>query len=169
MLADLLYKFPGVFYTSSIDFGSCFLTPFETSSAEGSAPVTSRPHRIEPILAQEVEATLEQYIAAGLLQHSTSPYSSSLVVIPTSGGVRITVNDENNNQISTLSQLPSPRMDQVLDSLGSGPGLSLFDLVSSFHQATAHKDTIHITAFCTSTGLYEWLVMPREAVLCLGA
>ena len=33
---------------------------------------------------------------------------------------------------------------------------SLFDLVSSFHQITAHKDTVPLTAFCTPTGLYEW-------------
>ena len=50
-------------------------------------------------------------------------------------------------------------MDQVLDSLGRG--LSLLDLVCSLHQLTAHKDTVHLTAFCTTTGLYEWLVMPQ--------
>ena len=54
-------------------------------------PVTSRPHRINPILAEEVDATLNQYLAVGLVQHSTSPYSNPLVAIPKkSGGVRIT-------------------------------------------------------------------------------
>ena len=38
---------------------------------------------------------------------------------------------------------------------------SLFDLVSSFHQITAHKDTVPLTAFCTCTALYEWLFMPQ--------
>ena len=52
-------------------------------------------------------------------------------------------------------------MDQVLDSLGSGWVFSLFDLVSSFHQIKAHKDTMPLTAFFTPTGLYEWLVMPQ--------
>ena len=33
------------------------------------------------------------------------------------------------NQISKLSQLPIPHVDQVLDSLGSGRVFSLFDLV----------------------------------------
>ena len=50
-------------------------------------------------------------------------------------------------------------MDQVLDSLGRG--LSLLDLVCSLHQLTARKDTVHLTAFCTPMGLYEWLVMPQ--------
>ena len=51
-------------------------------------------------------------------------------------------------------------MDQVLDSLGSGRVFPSFDLVSSFHQRTAHNDTVPLTAFCTPIGLYEWLVMP---------
>ena len=37
----------------------------------------------------------------------------------------------------------------------------LFDLVSSFHQITVHKDTVRLTVFCTPTGLDEWLVMPQ--------
>ena len=65
------------------------------------------------------------------------------------------------NQISKLSQLPISRVDRVLDSLGSGRVISLFDFVSSFHKITAHKDTVPLTAFCTPTCLYEWLVMPQ--------
>ena len=79
-----------MFSTSKTDFGSCSFMPFEISVPEGSAPVTSRPHHINAILAKEVDATLNQYLTAGLIPHSTSPYSSPLVVIPkTSGGVWI--------------------------------------------------------------------------------
>ena len=39
---------------------------------------------------------------------------------------------------------------------------SPFDLVSSFHQIAAHKDTVPLTAFGTPKGLYEWpLIMPQ--------
>ena len=51
-----------------------------------------------------VDATLDQILAAGLIKHSTSPYSSPLVVIPKkSGGVWITLNYKKLNQISKLS------------------------------------------------------------------
>ena len=33
--------------------------------------------------------------------------------------------------------------------------------MSSFHQITVHKDTIPLTAFCTPTRLFEWLVIPK--------
>ena len=38
---------------------------------------------------------------------------------------------------------------------------SLFNLVSSLHQITAHKGKVPLTAFCPLTGLYEWLGMPQ--------
>ena len=82
-----------------------------------------------------------------------------MIIRKKSGGVRITVNYKKLNQISGLSQLPIPRVDQVLDSLAKGRVFFLVDLISSFHQITAHKDTVPLPTFCTPTGLYEWLVM----------
>ena len=78
-----------------------------------------------------------------------------MVVPKKYGGVRITANYKKLNDNSRLRQLPIPRVDQVLDSLGKGRVFSLFDLVSSFHHNTAHKDTVPLTEFCTPTGLYE--------------
>ena len=136
--------------------------PFEISVPEGSAPVTSRPHRINPILAKEVDATLNQYLAVGLTQHSSLRTRARWWSFRRSLEAT-TVNYKKLNKISSLSQLPIPRVDQVLDSLGKGRVFSLFDLVSSFYQITAHKDTVPLTAFCTPTGLYEWLVMPQSS------
>ena len=66
-----------------------------------------------------MDAALNQYFTADLIEHSTSPYSSPLVFIPKkSGGVRFAVNCKKVNQISSLSQLPITRVDQVLHSLG---------------------------------------------------
>ena len=48
-LGDVLCEFPDVFSTSKTDFESCSLMPFEISVPGGIAPVTSRPHRINPI------------------------------------------------------------------------------------------------------------------------
>ena len=92
-LGDVLCKFPNVFSKSKSEFGSCSLVSFVILVAKESAPAMSRPHRINPIMAEEMEVTLDQYLAEGLIQHLTSPYSIPLMVIPReSGGVRITVN-----------------------------------------------------------------------------
>ena len=86
-----------------------------------------------------------------------------MVIPKKSGGVRITVKCKKLNQISELSQLSIPRVYQVPHFLGSGRVFSLFYLVSSCHQINVHKDTVPLPAFCTPTGLYEWLVMPQDS------
>ena len=62
-LGDVLCDIGEVFSNSKTDLGSYSLMPFEISVPEGST---------SPILAKEVVATLNQYLAAGLIQHSTS-------------------------------------------------------------------------------------------------
>ena len=101
-LGEVLWDFPGMFSTSKTGFCCCSLIPFEISVPEGSASVTSLPHRINPIVAKYVYATINQYLAA-----------RPLVVIPkTSGGVGSTVNNHKKlNETSKLNQLPIPRVD----------------------------------------------------------
>ena len=66
----------------------------------------------------------------------------------------ILVNHKKLNKLSILGQLPIPEV-EVLDKLGTGRIFSLFDLVSSFHQISVHKDTIPLVAFCTPTRIFE--------------
>ena len=84
-----------------------------------------------------------------------------VAILKKEGNVQITVNYKKLHAIIFLGQLPIPRVDEVLDSLAKGRKISLFDFVSSFHQINIDKVTIPLTAFCTSTRLFEWLVMPQ--------
>ncbi|CAB1096809.1 unnamed protein product [Ectocarpus sp. CCAP 1310/34] len=139
-----------------------FTQSMASFSSSWQPPVTSRPYRVNLPEAKQVDAILDQYLVAGLIQHSTSPYSSPLVVIPKkSGGVRTTVNYRKLNKLCALSQLPIPRVDDTLDKLLKGRIYSIFDMKSSFHQITVHRDTIPLTAFVTSFGLFAWLKMPQ--------
>ena len=52
-----------------------------------------------------------------------------MVIPKKNGGIRVTVNYKKLNQVRLLGQLPIPRVDEVLDSLGKGQIFSLFDLV----------------------------------------
>ena len=165
-LGDTLIEFTDVSSTSPTEFGSCSLLPFEISVPPDSSQVTSRPYRVSPLVAKQKDTILDEYLAAGLMHHSTLPYAILVVIIPKkSGGIRLTINYKKLNNISILGQLPIPRIDEILDKLGTGRIFSLFDLVSSFHQITVHKDTIPLTAFCTPTRLFEWLVMPQGSSL----
>ena len=161
---DTLAAYANVFSSSKLDYGECSLRPFEIKLPPGTQPIQSRPYRLNSVLSKQVDAILDSYLAAGLIQHSASPWSSSLVCVPKkSGGIRITVNYQKLNKVTEIPQIAIPRVDEVLDTLGGGSVFSVFDLFSGFTQLTIHPDTIPLTAFFTPNGLYERLRMPQGA------
>ena len=163
-LSTTLSTYADVFSSSKLDYGECSLRPFEIKVPPGTQPIQSRPYRLNPVLSKQADAILDSYLAAGLIQHSTSPWSSPLVCVPKkSGGIRITVNYQKLNKVTEIPQIAIPGVDEVLDTLGGGSVFSVFDLFSGFTQLTIHPDTIPLTAFCTPNGLYEWLRMPQGA------
>ena len=160
-LSTTLTTYADVFSSSKLDYGDCSLRPFEIKVPPGTQPIQSRPYRLNPVLSKQADAILGSYLAAGLIQHSTSPWSSPLVCVPKkSGGIRITVNYQKLNKVTEIPQIAIPRVDEVLDTLGGRSVFSVFDLFSGFTQLTIHPDTIPLTAFGAPNGLYEWLRMP---------
>ena len=163
-LSTTFTTYADVFSSSELDSGECSLRPFEIKVPPGTQPIQSRPYRLNPVLSKQADAILDSCLAAGLIQHYTSPWSSPLVCVPKkSGGIRIAVNYQKLNKVTEIPQITIPRVDEVLDTLGGGSVFSVFDVFSGFTQLTIHPDTIPLTAFCTLNGLYEWLRMPQGA------
>lgn len=75
----------------------------------------------------------------------------------------MTVNYQKLKKVTEILQIAFPRVEEGLDILGGGSIFAVFDLFSGFTQLTIHPDTIPLTAFGTTTGLYEWLRLPRGA------
>ena len=161
-LGDVICKFLDVFFPNPTRIRFLLSDAFREFGSGRQSTCHLRPHRSSSIVAKEMDTIFNQYLAAGLVQLSISPYSSPLVFIPkTSGGVRITVNYKKLNDSSRPSQLLNLRLNHALDSLRIGRVFSLFDLAPSFHQITAHQDMVPLTAFNTPAGLYKWPIMPQ--------
>ena len=163
-LSATLAEYADIFSSSKLDYGACSLRPFEIKVPPRTQLIQSRPYRLNPILSNQVDAILDSYLAAGLVQHSPSPWSGPLVCVPKkSGGIRITVNYQKLNKVTEIPPIAIPRVDELLDTLGGGSVFSMFDIFLGFTQLTIHPETIPLTAFCTPNGLYEWLRMPQGA------
>ena len=114
-LSTTLTTLADVFSSSKLDYGECPLRPFEIKLPPGTQPVQSRPYRLNPVLSKQADTILESYLAAGLLQHSTSPWSSPLLCAPKkSGGIRITVNYQKLNKVTRFLRLRSPASTRCL-------------------------------------------------------
>ena len=85
-LSTTLTTYADVFSSSKLDYGECSLRPFEIKVPPGTQPIQSRPYRLNSVLSKQVDTILDSYLAADLMQHSASPWSSPLVCVPKKSG-----------------------------------------------------------------------------------
>lgn len=110
-LVDVPGEFPGVFFRIQGRFRLLLSEAFRDfgSGRQRTYCLPGLSHQLD--LAKKMDVNLNQYLAAGLIQHSTSPHSSPVMVFPKkSGGVRITDNSKKLNDINKSSHLPIPRV-----------------------------------------------------------
>ena len=64
------------------------------------------------------------------------------------------------NAATVRDSFPMPRIDDALDAFAGARFFSTVDLLSGYWQVAMAKEDVEKTAFVTSDGLYEFLVMP---------
>ena len=125
------------------------------------APVSSHPYRIAPRWREEVKCQIDQLLLLGIIQPSTSPWSSSVVTVKKKdGGIRICIDFRAVNAITEPDPYQMPLIEELLDLLASAKFISKIDLNKGFHQIPVSASDRCKTAFCTPWGKFEFLVMP---------
>ncbi len=124
-------------------------------------PVTSRAYvanaQNEKWMKQEITDMLEK----GTIVHSRSNYASPVVVVDKkTGDKRLCVDYRKLNKITYRDRYPLPRIDVMLGQFAGAKIFSALDLTSGFYQIHMNPKHQHLTAFITSSGLYEFTVMP---------
>ena len=127
----------------------------------GAVPVVSYRMRYSPAKIEEARKQVKRFLEQGFVRPSTSPYGASVLFAPKEdGGLRMCINYRKVNAQTRKDKHPLPRPDELMDQLRGADTFSGLDLLSGYHQVRVHPSDIQKTAFRTSEGLYEWLLMP---------
>ena len=135
-----------------------FTMEIDTGEARPKKQVVRRmPFAVRAEVAKQLRSMQE----AGVIQPSSSPWASPVVMVRKRDGThRFCVDYRELNSVTKADTFPLPRIDDLLDQLGAARYFSTLDLASGYWQIRMHPNLIEKTAFVTPQGLHEFWVMP---------
>lgn len=127
----------------------------------GSQPVNQRGYKVPYIQKTEIENQVKEMLQSGIIQASTSPFASPVILVKKKDGSwRMCVDYRKLNDITVKNKYPIPIIDELLDELRGASWFTKLDLRAGYHQIRVAEEDIYKTAFRTHQGLYEFKVMP---------
>lgn len=114
----------------------------------GASPVNVTPYRYSPTVKDEIERQVTEMLKSGVIQPSSNPFSSSVLLVKKKdGSYRFCVDFHHLNAITAKIKYLVPVIEELLDELTHASWYSCLDLTASYHQIRLQPGEEYKTAF----------------------
>ena len=124
-------------------------------------PVRQRMYRVPERLLPALQEELQVMQRLGVIERSSSAWSSPVVMVPKKdGSMRFCIDFRRVNAQSHFDAYPMPRLEDLIESVGKAHFISTLDLSKGYWQVPLAKEARPYSAFRTPHGLFQFTVMP---------
>jgi transposase InsO family protein/predicted aspartyl protease len=157
---ELIEDFVESFSTGPFDIGRTDLLEHSIDTGN-SRPVREPLRRHAQAHLEFIDAHVEKMLDEGIIERSSSPWASNLVLVTKkTGELRVCVDYRRLNSLTVKDAYPVPRIDSCLDALAGSAWYSNFDLRQGYWQCKIKEQDKSKTAFITRKGLFQFCVLP---------
>ena len=157
---DLLYRHANCFAKDNNDLGFCDILQHDIDTGD-SPPIKQSPRRPPLSAGDAEEEIINDMLASGVIEPSTSPWASPVCLVKKPDGkYRFCIDYRRVNAVSRKDAFPVPDIQDALDSLKGTRYYCTLDLLSGYWQTGMTPRAKERSAFCTRRGLYQFRRMP---------
>ena len=120
------------------------------------------PRRMSPMLRKELQEQIRTLLDLKVIRrvHGIRRMVSGVVMVRKKKGWRKAVDYRTLNNLTLKDAFPLPNYHEILENLGGNMFYASLDLSQGFLQVPMHEDSVHLTAFVTPEGVFEYVRMP---------
>jgi len=124
-------------------------------------PIRCAPYRLNQQKAKVLKDELDNLLDQGIIEESTSPWASPIVMVPKADGtLRLCTDFRKVNSCTVPDPFPLPRIEDLIDRVGKAKYLTKLNMTRGYWQVPLDDPFMPISAFVTSFGHFQWHYMP---------